>query len=127
MIEALERVKNSFNAYPLDQLAIAGACAAIEDEEYFQEKCEQIISTREKTVSALKDLGFRVIDSQANFVFVKPPQDFSAKAVFLELRERDIVVRYFDKPRINEFLRITIGTDGEMAACIAALTDICTG
>ena len=114
LIEALERVKNSFNAYPLDQLALAGGCASFLDECYFQERRQQVIETRETTISALRELGFDVLNSSANFLFAKPPHSISAQDLFIGLREHDIIVRYFDKPRIHKYLRITIGTDLQM-------------
>ena len=120
LIEALERVKNSFHPYALDSLAIAGAQAAIEDVEYFQETCEKVISTRIKTTSALKGLGFKVLPSSANFVFVIHP-NIDAKNLFLGLREEGIVTRYFDKPRVDDFLRISMGTDAEMETLLATI------
>ena len=126
LIEALERVKNSFNAYPLDQLAIVGGCASFDDESYFQEQRSRVIATRQVTESSLRELGFTVLASSANFVFAKPPQSITAQALFEELRERDIIVRYFDKPRINEYLRITIGTDEEMQQFTQTLETILT-
>jgi histidinol-phosphate aminotransferase len=124
LIDALERVKNSFNAYPLDQLALAGACASFEDENYFQEQRLRVIETRSNAVEELNNLHFDVLDSKANFVFAKPPEGFSAKRVFQGLRDRDIIVRYFDKPRIDGYLRITIGTDSEMKQLFKALSEI---
>ena len=124
LIDALERVKNSFNAYPLDQLALAGACASFADEAYFQEKRQQVIATREQTVTSLAELGFEVLQSKANFVFAKPPKPATAEQVFTALREKNIIVRYFEKPRIEEYLRITIGTDEEMAMLCRALSEI---
>lgn len=117
LIEALERVKNSFNAYPLDRAAIAGGAAAMADKDYFEECRNKIIVTRDRTLSKLNSLGFEVLPSKANFVFAKPNQEMmgkSAKELYLELKEKGVLVRYFAKPRINEYLRITIGTDSEM-------------
>ncbi len=124
LIDALERVKNSFNAYPLDQLALAGACASFEDEAYFQEQRQRVIATREFTISKLRELDFEVLDSSCNFVFAKPPAVIFAPDLFGALREKDIIVRYFDKPRINEFLRISIGTDAEMQKLITVLKTV---
>lgn len=123
LIEGLERVKNSFNSYPLDLLAIKGAVAAIKDQAYFKKTCQAIIDTREKTVKGLEALGFDVVPSAANFVFAKHAEQ-DAEKLFLALREHAIVVRYFDKPRINQHLRITIGTDAEMQSLLQALTHI---
>lgn len=113
LIDALERVKNSFNSYPLDRLAIAGAVAAIQDENYFQTCKERIITTRENTASKLNSMGFKVLPSAANFLFAKHSR-YPSEKLYLELKEKGILVRYFDKPRINGYVRITIGTDAEM-------------
>ncbi len=123
LIEALERVKNSFNSYPLDRLAIAGAVAAFEDREYFEQTCKAVIATREKLVGELRALGFEVLPSAANFIFTRHPQR-DAAALAQALRERNIIVRHFKLPRIDQFLRITIGTDAECAALTAALREI---
>lgn len=117
LIEALERVKNSFNAYPLDRAAIAGGSAAMADKDYFEECSNKIIATRIRTSSTLENFGFEVLPSKANFVFAKPIQEKmskSAEELYLELKENGVLVRYFSKPRINDYLRITIGTDAEM-------------
>ncbi|QKI88725.1 histidinol-phosphate transaminase [Thiomicrorhabdus xiamenensis] len=123
LIEALERVKNSFNSYPIDRLALYGASASFADEEYFQDACQKIISTRETLVSAMSEMGFKVIPSAANFIFASHPNK-DAEEIALALRERKIIVRYFNKPRIDQYLRITIGTDAENDALIAALKEI---
>jgi len=110
LIEALERVKNSFNAYPLDRAAIAGGSAAMADKDYFEECSNKIIATRIRTSSTLENFGFEVLPSKANFVFAKPIQEKiskSAEELYLELKENGVLVRYFSK-------RITIGTDAEM-------------
>ena len=121
LIEGLERLKNSFNSYPIDRIALAGATAAVEDTEYLAEICEKTIATRETTVTALQALGFEVIPSATNFVFVSHA-DKAAKDIYLALKDQGILVRYFgEKPRIGNHLRITIGTDEEMSALIAAL------
>lgn len=123
LIEALERVKNSFNSYPMDLLAIKGGVAALADKAYFNQTCQAIIQTRKTTIQGLEALGFEVIPSAANFVFAKHPQQ-DAAVIFQALREHAIVVRYFNKPRINQHLRITIGTDQEMQALLKALEEI---
>ncbi|KAF0166874.1 MAG: histidinol-phosphate aminotransferase [Rhodocyclaceae bacterium] len=123
LIEALERVKNSFNSYPLDRLAIAGAAAAYEDREYFDKTCRAVIASREKLISELKALGFEVLPSAANFIFVRHPQHDAEKSA-LALRRRSIIVRHFKLPRIEQFLRITVGTDAQCAALISALKEI---
>lgn len=114
LIEALERVKNSFNSYPLDRLALVAGAAAMLDREYLNEVREAIIKTRTQTVNELEQLGFKVLPSSANFIFARPPQG-QALALYTQLKERGVLVRYFNKPRLNEYLRITIGTDEEMA------------
>ena len=121
LIEGLERLKNSFNSYPVDRIALAGATAAVEDEAYLKEICDKTIATREQSVKDLEALGFNVLPSATNFVFVTHP-DKDAEQIYLALKDQGILVRYFgNKPRIGNYLRITIGTDEEMAALTAAL------
>ena len=110
LIAALEAVKNSFNSYPIDRFAIAAAVASFEDQDYFQEQCEKVIASREKLVANLTELGFKVLPSKANFIFATHSLHDAAQLAE-KLREQGIIVRYFNKPRINQFLRITIGTD----------------
>jgi len=112
LIEALERVKNSFNSYPLDRAAIAGAAASMRDKEHFDTNRNKIIATRERVSTTLQEMGFSVLPSKANFVFVKPEKN--AEAMYLALKEQGVLVRYFNAPRISGFLRITIGTDADM-------------
>jgi histidinol-phosphate aminotransferase len=124
LIEALERVKNSFNSYPLDRMAIAGAVAAMEDREHFDSTRKAVIATREKLVTDLTALGFEVIPSAANFIFARHPAHDAEKSA-LALRQRSIIVRHFKSPaRIAQYLRITVGTDEECAALVAALREI---
>lgn len=123
LIAGLERVKNSFNSYPMDRLAEQIAIAAFEDEEYFQACTRKIIETREWTISQLKNLGFSILPSQANFIFAKP-EFMSADQLALKLREQKILVRHFNKPGIKDYLRITIGTAREMEEVISVLTKI---
>lgn len=120
LITALDRVKNSFNSYPLDRLAEASTIAAFEDDAYFKACRDKIITTREWTVKQLEEMGFNVLPSQANFVFAKPPKNNAAELA-QKLRENKVLVRYFSAPRINEFLRITIGTDEQMQRMIDVL------
>ena len=123
LIEGLNRVKNSFNSYPLDRLAQVGAIAAIEDEDYFEHTRQKVISTRIALMADLRSLGFEVLPSQANFVFARHPKKegaFLAQA----LRQRNILVRHFAKPLISDFLRITIGTDAQSNQLVDALRDI---
>lgn len=123
LIEALERVKNSFNSYPLDRLAIAGAVAAMADEEHFETTRQAIIKSREALRSALLALGFEVLPSAANFIFVRHPQR-DAGDLAAALRRRGIIVRHFRLPRIDQHLRITIGTDEQCALLVEALREI---
>ncbi|WP_151816810.1 histidinol-phosphate transaminase [Acinetobacter junii] len=110
LIAAIEAVKNSFNSYPIDRFAIAAAVASFEDQDYFQEQCEKVIASREKLVANLTELGFNVLPSKANFIFATHSLHDAAQLAE-KLREQGIIVRYFNKPRINQFLRITIGSD----------------
>ena len=124
LIEALIRVKDSFNSYPLDRFAQAGAVAAIQDNAYFNETCRKVIATRDRLTAELAALGFEVLPSAANFVFARHAQKDGA-ALASALRERSIIVRHFRKPaRINQYLRITVGTDEQCNALIAALKDL---
>ena len=123
LIEGLERVKNSFNSYPLDVLAQRAALAALQDEDYFAASCARVIASRERLVGELFGLGFEVLPSAANFVFARHPEH-AAVALFAALRERGIIVRYFDKPRIDEYLRISIGTDAQCDALVRALEEL---
>jgi histidinol-phosphate aminotransferase len=120
LIEALQRVKDSFNSYPLDRLAIAGATAAVQDQAWLDETRKAIMTTRGRLTKALEELDFEVLPSKANFVFARH-REAEARALFSALRRRAILVRYFALPRIDRFLRITIGTDSECDALIEAL------
>ncbi|MFT5572020.1 MAG: histidinol-phosphate aminotransferase [Cryomorphaceae bacterium] len=123
LIEGLERVKNSFHPYTLDTLAVAGARAAFEDEDYFNSTNNKIIATRSNTRDSLQDLGFSVLPSSANFLFVTHKTRAAAE-LFSLLRERKIIVRHFDAMRINNYLRISIGTDQQMQQLLDALREI---
>ncbi|UOB52990.1 histidinol-phosphate transaminase [Acinetobacter junii] len=120
LIAALEAVKNSFNSYPIDRFAIAAAVASFEDQDYFQEQCEKVIASREKLVANLTELGFNVLPSKANFIFATHSLHDAAQLAE-KLREQGIIVRYFNKPRINQFLRITIGTDEQNQRLVDSL------
>ena len=122
LIEGLERVKNSFNSYPLDRLALAGAVASVEDEAHFQHSCQRVIDTRERLVARLTDLGFEVLPSAANFIFARHPHHDGGQLA-AALRERAVIVRHFRQPRIDAFLRITVGTDAQCDALVQALGD----
>lgn len=123
LIDGMERVKNSFNAYPIDRIAEISATAALKDVEYTEQCTRRIITTRDWVTAALKELGFEVLNSKANFVMAKPAGG-DAERIFNALRDRHIYVRYFNKPRISGYLRITIGTDQEMHMLIDALQAI---
>ena len=123
LIEALELVKNSFNSYPLDRLAIAGAVAAFEDRDYFERTRQAVIDSRESLVRSLDRLGFQVLPSKANFVFARHPA-MDGEELALALRGRGILVRHFKLPRIEQFLRITVGTDLQCGLLLAALGEI---
>jgi len=124
LIQGLERVKNSFNSYPLDRLAQAGAAAAMRDRDYLQRTCQAVMASRQALTQSLQDLGFEVLPSLANFVFARHPSR-DAGELAAALRERGIIVRHFARaPRIAQFLRITVGTDEQCAALAAALAEI---
>ena len=123
LIEALERVKNSFNSYPIDSLAMPAAIAAFEDEAYFEETCQKIIDSRNQVTKTMEALGFKVLPSAANFVFASH-ETLDAEDIAQQLRDEAIIVRYFNKPRINQFLRITIGNDYENNRLCEELTQI---
>ncbi|VCU71950.1 Histidinol-phosphate aminotransferase [Pigmentiphaga humi] len=123
LIEGLERVKSSFNSYPLDRLALAGAAAAMDDVAYFDQTRQAIIASRGRLTEALQGLGFEVLPSAANFVFARHPGHAGA-ALLAALRERKVLVRHFEQPRIRQYLRITVGTDAECDTLVAALREI---
>jgi len=124
LIEALERVKNSFNSYPLDTLAQVAAQAAIEDRDYFNQCRQRVISNREELVAGLQNLGFSVLPSAANFVFARH-EDRDALALQSALRQHGVIVRHFSAPAsIAQFLRISVGTEAQQLAFFSALEAI---
>ncbi len=123
LIDALTRVKNSFNSYPLDRMAQIAAQAAIEDEVYFESSCQKIIVTREDVSNKLRQMGFTVIPSASNFVLVKH-REFSGEQLLNALKERGILVRNFKTPIIANYLRISVGSDAEMDMLIDRLDEI---
>jgi len=125
LIEALQRVKNSFNSYPIDSLASACAIASLDDEAYFQQCCRQIVASRTRLSESLAALDFEVFPSSSNFVFVRHA-DRSAESLYLDLKNAGILVRYFSKPRIDNCLRITVGSESECDQLLAALKNILT-
>lgn len=123
LLEGLVRVKNSFNSYPVDRLAEAGAIAAFEDQSYFEQTTREIVQTREQLSEAMRTLGFTVLPSKANFIFVSHPQHDAAQ-LLTSLRSHAILVRHFRHPRIASFLRVTIGTKKQCETLIKSLSEI---
>ena len=123
LIQALIRMKDSFNSYTIDRLALAGAKAAFDDVEYFKKVTQQIVTTREKVTAQMEELGFTVLPSQANFIFVTH-EKYKAEFLYEKLYKANILVRYFDQPLIDNYLRITIGTDNDMEQLIKKLQQI---
>ncbi len=123
LIEALERVKNSFNSYPLDRLALAGAIAAFADQAYFEQTRAAIVGNRTRLIAELTALGFAVIPSAANFIFTRHPT-WDAAELAKRLRDHAIIVRHFRLPRIEQYLRITVGTASECGALVQCLRGI---
>ncbi len=121
LIAGMERVKNSFHPYALSREAIAGATASIKDAKSFENNRQKIINTRERITPLLEQLGFSVIPSSANFVFAKPPAGHTAEQLYQQLKQQNILVRYFNAPRIEQYLRITMGTDDEMDTLLETL------
>jgi histidinol-phosphate aminotransferase len=125
LIKTLEKTKNSFNSYTLDRFTIEIAAAAVEDEQYFENCRKKVIGTRNRAVEELRNIGFDALDSSANFIFVSPLKTkVSAKDLYSQLKSHGILVRYWDKPRISDWLRISVGTDAEMKALIDAVKEI---
>ena len=116
-------MKDSFNSYTIDRLALVGAQAAFEDEAHFKDSTGRILLTREKVMEKMKELGFDVLPSQANFIFVTHPS-FPAQLLYTELKKEGVLVRHFDKKPIDNYLRITIGTDEQMEQFLLTLRKI---
>lgn len=123
LIEALSRVKNCFNSYPVGRIAQAGAIASVEDEAYFQASLKTIITERETMSAKLRDLGFEVLPSSANFIFARR-QNAKGAELAQALRDRAVLVRHFNLPRIDDFLRITVGTAEQTTKLVTSLKDI---
>ena len=123
LIEALQRIKNSFNSYPIDSLASAAGLAALTDEAYFHECRQRVIVSRERLADALAGLGFDVYPSRSNFILARHTQ-VEAEAIYRELKARGILVRHFNTPRIDDCLRISVGADDECEALLGALREI---
>jgi histidinol-phosphate aminotransferase len=120
LIEGLCRIRDSFNSYTLDRLALAGAAAALLDPSYYREINRKISATRDRVSAALVRLGFQVLPSTANFIFIRSPRKTGTE-LFAALREQGILVRRFNQPRIADFLRVSIGTDEEMDVFLDAI------
>jgi histidinol-phosphate aminotransferase len=123
LIQGLCRIRDSFNSYTLDRLALAGAAAAVSDKAYYDEINSRIAATRERVSGTLRDLGFDLPPSSANFIFMKAP-GISGAAFFAALRERGILVRHFNRDRIADYLRVSIGTDEEMDVFLALCGEV---
>lgn len=123
LIEAMDNVRFSFNSYPMTRLSVAAGVAAIQDKEYFIETTRKIIATREWTKKELRRLGFTFADSETNFIFATH-QSVNASVIFNRLKEKHIFVRHFNTPGINNYLRISIGTQEEMKYFISELEKI---
>ena len=123
LISTLEAVKNSYNSYTMDAVALAVGEASIRDEAYFQDTCRKVAATRDRSADELRALGFTVLPSLTNFLFVTHPEK-KAPDIFAALREKGIFIRYFKLPRIDNYLRITVGTDEQMDKLLAALKEI---
>lgn len=113
LIDVMEAVKNSYNSYTVDSLSIEMGAASIEDDEYFKSTCKKVIETRERVTLELEKLGFDVLDSQTNFIFATHNKH-NMKSLFEYLKTQKVFIRYFSLPRIENYVRITIGTNEEM-------------
>ena len=122
LIDTLEAVKNSYNSYTVDALSIAMGIEAMKDVEYFNETISKIIATRTRVTEKLRSLGFEVLDSQTNFIMATH-KDYDMKEMFEYLKENKIFIRYFNQPRINKYVRITIGTNEEMDKFLQGVKD----
>ena len=126
LIEGLERIKNSFNSYPLGHLPIAAGIAAFKDQEYFEATCQRVIDSRDRLTNNLHNLGFEVVPSAGNFIFVRHVKR-AAEELALSLRQNGIIVRHFKQSRIEQFLRITIGTEKQNERLVSVLTSLLEG
>jgi histidinol-phosphate aminotransferase len=123
LIEALRRVKDSFNSYPLGRVAQAGATASLRDDDYFRKSCASVVAAREAMTRALVRLGFVVLPSSANFVFARHPRQGGAELA-RALRDRAVLVRHFDKPRTAAWLRITVGAENDIQRLVDAAAEV---
>ena len=125
LIADLNSIKFSLNPYNVNRLTLLAGAAAVQDEAYFQQTCAAIVETRKATAQRLRQLGFNVLDSQANFLFVSTPK-MAGQELYLVLKSRGILVRHFNAPRISNYLRITVGTPEQMQVLTDTLQDILT-
>jgi histidinol-phosphate aminotransferase len=123
LIQGLCRIRDSFNSYTVDRLAQAAAAAALRDPAYYEKTTQKVIASRERIATALTAMGYAVVPSSANFLFIRPPKR-SGVELSAALRERGILVRHFNKPRIADFFRVSIGTDAEMDAFLESCAEI---
>jgi histidinol-phosphate aminotransferase len=123
LMAGLERVKNSFNSYPLGHLQLAAAIASFKDQDYFEQICNKVIASREQLTTRLQDLGFEVLPSAANFVFARHDAE-SAENLAAALRQQGLIVRHFKQPRIYQFLRITVGTEQQNQLLVDTLVEL---
>ena len=126
LVEGLERIKGSFHPYTLGRMELAGAAASMRDREHLEMNCKKVMATREASADQLRDIGFSVLPSSTNFLFARPPNG-NAEEIYLKLKAQGILVRHFSKPRISEYLRISIGTDQEMSVLMQKLQAILAG
>jgi histidinol-phosphate aminotransferase len=124
LIEGLCRVRDSFNSYTLDRLALAAAAAAVRDPAYYDQVNRKVIATRRRVSAGLAEIGCAALPAQAHFMFVRPPEGIKAAPVCAALRDKCILTRHFHKPRIDNFLRISMGTDEEMDVFLERCRDI---
>jgi histidinol-phosphate aminotransferase len=125
LISVLEAVKNSYNSYTIDSLSIEMGKASVLDDEYFKQTCNKIIKTRERVTDELRALGFNVLDSSTNFIFVTS-DSLSMKNMFEYLKSKKVFIRYFSIPRIENYVRISIGTDEEMDVLLKEVKEYLT-
>ena len=123
LIADLEKIKFSVNPYNVNRLTLRLGEATVDAESYYQEKCAAIVRTREETAEKLRNMGFEVLPSKTNFLFVKNDK-IGGRELYEKLKDRGILVRHFGNVRISDYIRVTIGTDEQMAACLDAIRGI---
>ena len=123
LIRDLNTIRNSTNPYNVNRMTLAAGVAALDDAAYYRENCEKVVAAREWTTAKLAALGFTVIPSKANFLFARHPA-IGGRELYLTLKERGILIRHFDKPRIRDFNRITVGTEEQMRTLVASIETI---